>query len=310
MPVSTTIRYAGLRYLDRTAALENGEVVAHGATLDLRFTTTAQEALALLHGGEADCAEVPLATLFEPGFTEDYVGLPVFPNRSSTSDSFVGRVAIDSGDRLAALRIGLPTDDATTAAWGRSLVSALIGGASATPVWSEAPAAQLVATVEGGENDLVVVPLGADHGGLVPVLPSHAEREAYAALGREFLPILTAVALRRDIYAAKRWLAESLVDAFAEAKEEGMRRHRYFGAISVGLPWLMSALEGVDERFDGDAYRFGLGANRAVLERFARFAVPDGGVELDIAAPFAPETRALPGLPDTTFYAVPLSRVK
>ncbi len=208
MPVFTTIRYAGLRYLDRTAALESGEVVAHGAAIDLRFTATTAEALELLRASEVDCAEVPLATIFEPDFDTEYVALPVFPNRVyQTADE---------------------------------------------------------------------------------------------------CPILSVVVLRRSVYAAKRWLAVTLTDAFIEAKEEGTKRHEYFGALSVGLPWLMSALEDIAEHFDGDAYPYGLASNLAALERFASVHAPGA----DVTAPFAPEARPLPGVPDETFYAVPLSRVK
>jgi 4,5-dihydroxyphthalate decarboxylase len=306
MPISTTIRYAGLRYLDRTAALENGEIVAPGAAIELRFTASPEEALGLLRSGAADCAEVPLATIFEPDFDVEYVALPVFPNRSFTSQNLVGAHALPSSEALAGLRIGLPAEDATSSAWARSLVTALLGDRAETVTWTSIPVVELTASVANGDSDVVVLPPGTEQPGLVSVLPIGADREAYAHIGDPFIPILSVVVLSRAVYAGKRWLAETLVDAFAEAKEEGMKRHRYFGALSVGLPWLMSELEQLDDRFGGDAYPYGIGSNRAGLERFAEFV----GAGADVVAPFAPESRLLPGVPDVTFYAVPLSRVK
>lgn len=315
MAVMTIIRYAGIRYLDRTAALESGEILAHGARLALRFTATAAESLALLRAEEVDCAEVPLATIVEPDFAAGYVALPVFPNRSFVTRNLVGPAPIDSASALAGATVALPAEDPTLAAWGKALITTLLDADAVGVTWTSVPSAELAALVRSGGAGFALVPYGVDRGGLVPVLPPGTERAAHDLDG--VFPILSVVVLRRAVYAPNRWLAVSLTDAFVEAKAKGTARHLYFGALSVILPWLMPAIEDVRARFGGDAYRYGLGANTAVLERFARFARPSEPASrpgapagADLAARFAPEARSHPGVPDETFYAVPLSHVQ
>lgn len=296
MSVARTITYAGLRYLDRTAALETGEVIPHGARFELRFTQTAEEAFAALQADEVDCAEIPLARILEARFADEYVALPVFPNRGFVSRLLFAPEELDAWEDLVGKRIGVPTEDSTVATWAR--VVADLPGVQ----WFAIPAADLAVAVGHGSLDLAFIPHAAPRDGLVRALSAEAVR---AVEGAELFPIHSVVALRASVYREARWLAVSLMDAFIEAKEEGMKRHRYFGALSVGLPWLMAQLEEMDGSFGGDAYRYGLGPNLSALERFAASHASGS----DVTRLFAPETQLLPGVPDTTFYAVPLSNI-
>lgn len=238
MTATLVITYAGLRYLDRTAALHSAQVRPAGARLDITCVPNTNRAWELALAGAVDLAEVPLSCLFDGAFAEEFVALPIFLNRRYVS---------------AGENPGEGADKDTVTAWARA------------------------ATVDAGACDATAT-----------------------------FPILSVLALRRSVYARERWLAVDLTDAFVAAKALGERRHRYFGALSVGLPWLMSSLRKIDERFGGDAYPYGLGANLDTLKKFAHLLGSDTSEEA-ITSRFAPETISHPGLPETSAYVVPLS---
>jgi 4,5-dihydroxyphthalate decarboxylase len=81
------------------------------------------------------------------------------------------------------------------------------------------------------------------------------------------------IAIRRDLYERQRWIAESLYNAFVESKQRARRRMRYAGSLSVMLPWLIDDVEEIDEVFGGDAFSYGIEANRATLQALVSYMV-------------------------------------
>jgi 4,5-dihydroxyphthalate decarboxylase len=101
----------------------------------------------------------------------------------------------------------------------------------------------------------------------------------YRLLERQFyqqtriFPIMHLIAIRRDLYERQRWIAESLYNAFVESKQRARRRMRYAGSLSVMLPWLIDDVEEIDEVFGGDAFSYGIEANRATLQALVSYMV-------------------------------------
>jgi 4,5-dihydroxyphthalate decarboxylase len=101
----------------------------------------------------------------------------------------------------------------------------------------------------------------------------------FRAIEREFwqrtriFPIMHLIAIRRELYDQNPWIAQSLYTAFVEAKARALARMRYGGSLSVMLPWLMSEVEEVDALFGGDAWPYGVEANRPTLEALVRYMV-------------------------------------
>jgi 4,5-dihydroxyphthalate decarboxylase len=302
MTSKTIIRFAGVRYLDRTAALESHEVIPAGAELRLTPTSSASASLELLRSGAVDLAEVPLSTIFENGFIDDYVALPVFPNRGFVSRLLVGLGTLDVA-ALAGAYLGMADEERTIGTWIRDVLDSTTG---VVHEWATAPSTDLIKSLRNGMLTAAVLPYNVD--GLRPVIanPDDVDRAAYAMTGA--FPILSVVVGRRAVFEANRWLPVTLTDAFVEAKDLGNKRHRYFGALSVGLPWLMSSMRDIDDNFAGDAWRYGLQPNLDVLCRFAARLGVDSSKE-SISSKFAPETVPLPGVPETSFYVVPLSHI-
>jgi len=104
----------------------------------------------------------------------------------------------------------------------------------------------------------------------------------------------------------------ALTDAFTQAQALGVRRLSYFGALAVGLPWLSSMLEELDDLFGGEPYPHGIPRNRAALADLLKHALDLGIVARAISVDelVAPEVLDHPGVPDTTAYDVPLSGVR
>jgi 4,5-dihydroxyphthalate decarboxylase len=286
-----------------------------------------------LKSGEADLAELLLGEYVAHAVSgaSDLVALPVFPVRR-----FAHRwLWVPSGSQLESLeelrgkRIGWPTRAAGGLAWALILLrkQVAIGPDEVEPVHgrlggslarildgpdSDPADEPLVGRLLKGEIDCVLSPYpipADDGGGEVRLLlrDAGAEERAYVLAGNA-MPVLTVVALRRDIYERDRWIASSLTDAFAEAKRVGAERLNYFGALAVSLPWLSAMVEEIDSLFDGDAYPYGLERNRAALEDYLAVSHAARLLSTPVALDelFAPEVLGHPGVPETTRYGVPM----
>ena len=81
------------------------------------------------------------------------------------------------------------------------------------------------------------------------------------------------VAIRRELYERERWVARSLYDAFVEFKRRARLRMRYAGSLSTMLPWLIDDVEEIDDVFGGDAFPYGIEANRPTLQALVAYMV-------------------------------------
>jgi 4,5-dihydroxyphthalate decarboxylase len=121
--------------------------------------------------------------------------------------------------------------------------------------------------------------------------PRPHEEQYYAATG--IFPIMHVVVLRRDVYEARPWLAQSLYKAFEEARQAALRRMAETAASRYMLPWLYAEAERSQQLMGPDFWSYGLAGNEAALGVFLRYSF-DQGLARRMLAPaelFAPETR-------------------
>jgi 4,5-dihydroxyphthalate decarboxylase len=327
------LRYHGARYLDRTIALETGEAVPRGIRLEVTPTASLGGILQKLLAGEADVAELLLGEYIghAAGESPELIALPVFPVRRFAHRWLwvTSASPLTSLGELRGKKLGWPTRARSGLTWVLALLKAdaaiapndvelirgRIGGNLARIL--DAPDADsnqptLVERLRDGEIDCVVspYPILTEEGAsdLRPVLadPGSTER-AYIRAGHP-MPVVSIVALRREIYERDRWVAWNLTEAFTEAQALGRARLNYFGALAVGLPWLMPMMEEIDELFDGEAFPYGLRRNRAALVAYLAVSA-----EADLLPKvpaldelFAREVLEHPGVPDATRYLVPM----
>jgi 4,5-dihydroxyphthalate decarboxylase len=105
-------------------------------------------------------------------------------------------------------------------------------------------------------------------------------------------PIMHTVAIRRDVYEANRWIAQSLYKAFAEAQRRTYEDLYVTAALKAMLPWLTAHVEEARALMGGDYWPYGFARNRATLATFLRYHHAQGLSKrlLDPEELFAPET--------------------
>jgi 4,5-dihydroxyphthalate decarboxylase len=100
------------------------------------------------------------------------------------------------------------------------------------------------------------------------------------------------VVIRRDIYCAHPWVAQSLYKAFVESQRLVYEDFKETGALKAMLPWLTSQVEELKRTMGHDWWPYGLHPNWHVLETFLRYHHEQGLSKrrLQPEKLFAPET--------------------
>ena len=119
-----------------------------------------------------------------------------------------------------------------------------------------------------------------------------AEREYYRRT--RIFPIMHTVVIRRDVYRAHPWVAQSLYKAFVEAQRRTYHDLLEAHALKAMLPWLPAHVEEARREFGDDWWPYGFAPNRHVLDTFLRYHHEQGLSPRRLApeALFAPETLA------------------
>jgi 4,5-dihydroxyphthalate decarboxylase len=105
-------------------------------------------------------------------------------------------------------------------------------------------------------------------------------------------PIMHSIVLRRDVYEANRWVAESLYKALVRAKEVCVADLYHAQALAYMLPWLLDEIEQTRSLMGDDYWAYGLEPNRRTLEAFTQYAEEQGLTpeRIPIESLFAPPT--------------------
>jgi 4,5-dihydroxyphthalate decarboxylase len=311
------ITYAGFNYLDRTLALQLGEVEPEG--VDLRFVTISEIGALFRRVAqftEFDAAEMSLSTLMIMAGRGDrrLVALPIFPSRTFRHGFIFVRTGSDvtSPSDLKGKRVGVQDYQATAYLWLRSHLEHEYGVAPGDMTWFvggldiPAPAERLRhtpppgvsiqtvplgKTLEGmllaGELDAVMTPerletFRAQPDRVTRLIPDHVRVEAEFWERTGFFPIMHTVVLRRDVYEANPWLARAFVDAFEQSRRAGQERLRKLTSPALALPWLDDAVAELDAVFGGEAMPIGLPPNRAIVEAMLQSSHEQGLSEASV----------------------------
>ncbi len=99
----------------------------------------------------------------------------------------------------------------------------------------------------------------------------------YVAVERDYFrktkifPIMHVVVIRRDVYEANPWVAQSLFKAFARAQRVAYDNLSISAALHTMLPWQLAAVEEARELMGPDWWSYGFAPNRHVLDTFLRY---------------------------------------
>lgn len=311
---------------DRTRALADGRVSPEGIDLNLVPLHVEETFFRMLRNREFDAAEMSLSSYSVSLMRDDpaFIAIPVFPSRFFRHSCIF--VSAKSGIRepkdLIGKRFGVPEYQMTAPVWIRGILSDeygvdptsvryFTGGEeepgrdeklklnlppqfSVTPIGPDQTLSQMLAD---GEIDALhtartpstfysrpddVKRLFPD---FVPV-----EKAYYRRTG--IFPIMHVIALRRDVYEANRWIAQSLFKAFCEAQQVTYDNLAVTSAMISMLPWQVAAVEEARAELGEDWWPYGFAKNRAALDTFLRYHHEQGlsSRRLQPEELFAPET--------------------
>jgi len=115
------------------------------------------------------------------------------------------------------------------------------------------------------------------------------ERQYYK--DTSIFPIMHTVVIRREVYEANRWIAQSLTKAFIQAQQMTYEALNETAALKTMLPHLTAHVEEVKREFGDDWWPYGLEKNVKTLETFTRYHHEQGlsPKRLQVEELFAPE---------------------
>lgn len=320
------LTYGGLSYLDRTLALETGQVHVPGVDLNfVAFRSPGDLFRRQAQHAEFDASEMSLSTFIALTARGDdrFVGIPVFISRHFRhSQVYIHADAgIASPADLAGRDVGIFEYQMTAGLWIRAFLQHDHGIGPTDVRWWEGGLIQpqhverlplelpdaihigrvpqdrtLEGMLEAGELAALATvqppqTFGSPGSPVRRLFPDHRTVEAEYWRRTGLFPIMHLVVLRRDLYDPNRWLAVALLQAFEEAKAHGATRLRAITGLAVGLPWLSCALAEIDDIFGGDAFPYGVPTNRSTLEAAVGYAHEQGLTPRRLAVDelFAPE---------------------
>jgi 4,5-dihydroxyphthalate decarboxylase len=311
---------------DRTRALADGSVQPDGIDLNVLNLHVEETFFRMLRNREFDVAEMSLSSYCVSLGRENpaFIAIPVFPSRFFRhSCIFVsGKSGIRDPRDLAGKRIGTPEYQMTAPVWIRGMLQDEYGVDPASPeYWTggeEEPGrdekikldlprririkaigpdktlAQMLADGEIDAMHTARIPstFTSRPGAVRRLFENYVEVEkAYYRKTRIF-PIMHTVVLRRDVYEANRWIAQSLFKAFAQAQRIVYENLYNTAALTTMLPWQVAQVEETRRELGDDWWAYGFAPNRHVLDTFLRYHDEQGLSKRRLRPEelFAPET--------------------
>ncbi len=311
---------------DRTRALMDGSVVPDGIDLNYLDMPVEETFFRMLRHREYDVAHMSLSSYTVSLFRDPqpFVAIPVFPSRFFRHSCIY--VNADAGIRepkdLIGKRVGNPEYQMTAPVWIRGILADHYGvpvdgvtyvtGGEEEPGRSEKLKLDLPASIRveriGPDQTLSRMLLDGDIDALYTArTPStfhsgggrvrrlfedyyDVERAYFRSTG--IFPIMHTIAIRREVYEANRWIAQSLHKAFVAAQRRTYADLRESAALKAMLPWLTAHIEEVVAEMGDDYWPYGLERNRDTLDTFLRYSFEQGLSKRRLRPEelFAPET--------------------
>ena len=315
---------------DRTAALATGEVRPEGVDLTYLSLPVEETFFRMLRHREFDAAEMSLPeyviSLGDPGGSGagPFIAIPVFLSRAFRHNGIYvnAESGITSPGDLRGRTVGLAEYQLTANVWIRGILAEHYGlpveavryrtGGQHQPgrvakVAHDLPPEIDIAPIPPDRTLADMLVTGEIDALYTPRTPlpfaqrrpevrrlfadARAEEERYYRQTGIF-PVMHVVVLRRDVYEARPWLAQSLFKAFEEARQRAAARLAETAASRDMLPWLYAEAERTRELMGPAWWTYGLAGNDAGLAAFLRYSREQGLARRHIepAELFAPET--------------------
>jgi 4,5-dihydroxyphthalate decarboxylase len=314
------------RLYDRMLPLYTGAVTVPGVKLNFLPNADHRQVFDRMENGlEFDVSEFSFSdyiTLMGRGGEMPFVALPVFSSRVFRHGFiFTNRKSgITSPKDFEGKRVGIARWGETAVIWCRGMlqdeygvdlskVQWVTGALNRPGVHGAAPAAPPLKSfsIEANTSDKslsqmlesgdVVATLGAElpaslgrNPDVVRLFPNYRELEKDWYRRTKLHPIMHVIAMRKDVHQRHPWLATNLTQAMQAAKLKAIADMQFTASLLYMQPWLQSDVEEMHAVFGGDAFPYGLEANRPSIEAAIRYSIEQGL----IAGPMRPEDLLLP----------------
>jgi 4,5-dihydroxyphthalate decarboxylase len=290
---------------DRVVALANGTVPVDGVDLNFINIDSPREIFDRMSGSQEFDASEYSSSEFISRFAAGqcpFVAIPIFPSRSFRHGFIaVNRKFVRTPKDLEGKRVGLPMYTMTASIFIKGLLQHEYGVDLSKIEWVEgqinggephgAPTTMpLVKPVaiernQSGKSLSTLLEEGSIHATIGTGLPNALGRNPdierlfpnYRELERDYyrrtriFPIMHLVAIRRDVYERNPFVATSLYKALNAAKDLAITKMRAVVSLRYMLPWMAADVEEIKEVFGGDAFPYGLEANRPTLEALVQY---------------------------------------
>jgi 4,5-dihydroxyphthalate decarboxylase len=311
---------------DRTRALADGSVQAEGIDLNCLNLHVEETFFRMLRNREFDVAEMSLSSYAMSMARDDppFIAIPVFPSRFFRQSCIF--VSAKSGIRepkaLIGKRVGTPEYQMTAPVWIRGILQDEYGvdpasvnyctGGEEEPgreeklplelppkfnvkrIGATQTLAQMLADGEIDAMHTARIPstFQTRPGTVLRLFENYVDVERAYFRRTKIFPIMHTVAIRRDVYRAYPWIAQSLYKAFVRAKHKVYENLYTTSALTTMLPWQIAHVEEARREMGEDWWAYGFEPNRHVLDTFLRYHHEQGlsRRRLQPDELFAPET--------------------
>lgn len=311
---------------DRVQAIADGRVRPDGIDVNFLAMPVEETFFRMLRHREFDVAEMSLSSYCVTCQRDPrpFVAIPVFPSRCFRHRSiFVNTQAgIRSPADLVGRRVGCPEYQMTAPVWIRGILAdghgvpvesvRYVTGGEESPGRDEKVALDLPPAIRvdriGPERTLAAMLADGEIDALYTARTPSTFRSRPDRVARLFpdferverddfrrtgvFPIMHTIVIRREVYEAHRWIAQSLVKAFVEAQRITYDDLAQSAALKTMLPWLTAHVERTIGDMGADWWPYGFGRNRATLDVFLRYHHEQGLSRRRLVPEelFAPET--------------------
>ena len=296
---------------DRTRPLVDGRVRPLGIDLTCLPMTIEEIFFRMARFREFDAAEMSLGSFLvslSAGEEAPFVAIPVFPSRSFRHSGIYVHAGsgIERPEQLVGRTVGVAEYQLTANVWIRGILAEHYGvpvgsvryrtGGLHEPGRPEKLAVSLPADVDvapigpgrtlsdmlaSGEIDALYTPrtprsFAEGHPGVARLFPDFRAVESAYFRRTGIFPIMHVVVIRADVYRRDRWVARSLMEAFAEARRIALTGLDETASLRYMLPWLPDDVASVRAVLGDDYWTYGLDGNETALAAIARYAFEQG----------------------------------
>lgn len=311
---------------DRTNALKDGSVTPDGIDLNFLDMSVEETFFRMLRHKEFDAAEMSMSSYTVTMFNENrpFIAIPVFPSRVFRHSAiFINKNSgIKEPKDLQGKRVGCPEYQMTAPVWIRGIMSDeygvpvdsvhyLTGGEEEPNRPEKIPlnlpenikvdpigeGETLATMLESGELDALYTaraPLSFynENSNIQRLFPNYPDVERDYFRKTNIFPIMHCVVIRREVYEANPWVAQSLLKAFSLAQKKTYDDIALTGSPMVMLPWVVSLIEEARKTMGEDYWPYGFEKNSEVIATFLRYH-HEQGLSQRLLQPeelFAPES--------------------